>query len=231
MTLAGHLIELRRRLIIAVSAICAMGVIAFVFYPQLLNFLLHPYCAAYPKHCKLYASGPLVGLSLRFKIATFGGVLLASPVVLWELWRFITPGLKPGEKRYAVPFIVASIVLFISGCALAYYSFEHALIFLHNIGGPLIPIYMPNDYLNLLLLMMFLFGLTFLFPVLLVSLELARVISPNQLLGFWRWAIILITVAAALFTPSGDPISMLLLMTPLIIFYFAAILVGKLLGR
>jgi sec-independent protein translocase protein TatC len=81
------------------------------------------------------------------------------------------------------------------------------------------------------MLMMFLFGLTFLFPVVLVSLELAGVVKPAQLLSSWRWAVIGITGAAAVFTPSGDPISMLLLMGPLIVFYFAAILVGKLLGR
>jgi sec-independent protein translocase protein TatC len=139
--------------------------------------------------------------------------------------------LKSNEKRYAIPFIISSIVLFLAGCALAYYSFQHALIFLHNIGGPLIAFYQANQYLNLLMLMMFLFGMTFLFPVLLVSLELAGVVKPAQLLSSWRWAVIGITTAAAVFTPSGDPISMLLLMGPLIFFYFAAILVGKILGR
>jgi sec-independent protein translocase protein TatC len=231
MTLAGHLLELRRRLIVAVTAICLMGVLAFLAYDQLLSFLKHPYCVAYPKHCDLYVTGPLVGLSLRFKIAAFGGLLLASPVVLWELWRFITPGLKSNEKRYAIPFIISAIVLFLGGCALAYYSYEHALIFLHNIGGPLIPIYSPDQYINLLLLMMFLFGITFLFPVVLVSLELAGVVTPAALLRSWRWAVIIITVAAAVFTPTGDPISMLLLMAPLIVFYFVAILIGKLFGR
>lgn len=231
MTLGEHLIELRRRLIIAVAAVCVMGVVAFALYPQILNFMLHPYCAAYPHHCSLVALGPLDGLSLRFKMAVFGGLILASPVVLWELWRFITPGLKSNEKRYAIPFIISSIVLFLAGCALAYYSFQHALIFLHNIGGPLIAFYQANQYLNLLMLMMFLFGMTFLFPVLLVSLELAGVVKPAQLLSSWRWAVIGITTAAAVFTPSGDPISMLLLMGPLIFFYFAAILVGKILGR
>jgi sec-independent protein translocase protein TatC len=232
MTFAEHLVELRRRLIIAVVAVLAMSVVAFVFYPQMLKFLQRPYCESFPKHCSFYIQDPLDGLSLRFKMATFGGLLLASPIVLWELWRFITPGLKANEKRYAIPFIVSSIVLFLAGCAVAYFSFEHALVFLTQIGGPsLTAFYDPSKYIRLILLMMVLFGLTFLFPVLLVSLELAGVVTPAQLLKAWRWAVLGITISAAVFTPSGDPISMLAMMVPLIVFYFAAIGLGKLFGR
>lgn len=233
MTLAGHLAELRRRLLIATGAVLVGAVVGFVLYAHLLAFLVHPYCAAFPKrHCQLIALSPLTGLSLRTKIAFFGGFVLASPVVLWELWRFITPGLKHTERRYALWFVGTSVLLFLVGCGLAYYSFEHALIFLRYIGGSSItPFYDPNQYLSLLLLVMFLYGVTFLFPVLLVSLELAGVVSSATLLRHWRLTIMGITIASAVFTPTGDPLSMLLLMIPLIIFYFVAIFVGRLLGK
>jgi sec-independent protein translocase protein TatC len=232
MTLAGHLVELRQRVIVAVLAISVMALVGWFLYPQILNLLKRPYCLAYPNHCDLYVTAPLDGLALRFKIAGFSGLVLASPVVLWELWRFITPGLKPTEKRYAIPFIVSSIVLFLAGAALAYFSFEHALIFLKDIGGPsLITIYNPNQYLSLIILVMVLFGVTFEFPVLLVALEFARVVTSRQLLGWWRWAVIAIAVVAAVFTPSGDPISMLVMMVPLVFFYFAAIAIGRIAGR
>jgi len=232
MTLAGHLVELRRRLLVAVGAVAAMSVIAFVFYPQMLHFLQRPYCEAFPRHCGLFITDPLGGLSLRFKMAMFGGLILASPIVLWELWRFITPGLKPTEKRYAIPFIVTSIVLFLAGCALAYFTYEHALVFLKQIGGPsLVTIYDPNKYLNLILLLMIGFGLTFEFPVILVSLQLARVVTSEQLLRHWRWAIFAITVVAAFFTPTGDPVTIVSLMAVLWFFYFASILIGKLFRR
>jgi sec-independent protein translocase protein TatC len=232
MTLAGHLAELRRRLLIAVATVLVAAVAGFALYAHLLSFLQHPYCTAFPHSCKFYVTSPLSGLSLRFKIATFGGLVIGSPVILWELWRFITPGLKHKERRYAVSFVLASVVLFLLGCSLAYFSFEHALIFLRNIGGPsLKPIYDPNQYLSLMLLVMFLYGITFIFPVLLVSLEMAEVVSSATLLKHWRIAVMVITVAAALFTPTGDPISMLLLMIPLIVFYFAAIFVGRLLRK
>jgi sec-independent protein translocase protein TatC len=232
MTLAGHLTELRRRLLIAVASVLVAAVAGFALYSHLLAFLVHPYCTAFHHDCKLYATSPLTGITLRFKIATFGGFVLASPIVLWELWRFITPGLKHKERRYALSFVLASVTLFLLGCALAYYSFEHALIFLRDIGGPTIkPIYDPNQYLSLMLLVMFLYGVTFIFPVLLVSLELVGVVASATLLKHWRIAVMVITLAAAIFTPTGDPLSMLLLMIPLIVFYFASILVGRLLGK
>lgn len=232
MTLTGHLMELRRRVIICVIALAITGTLAFVFYPHLLSFMQHPYCVAYPKNCNFYVTAPLDGLSLRVKLATFGGLLLASPIILWEFWRFITPGLKPNEKRYAIPFIISTITLFLAGCALAYISFAHALKFLIAIGGPSLKyIISPNQYLSLILLLMVMYGIAFIFPVLLVSLEVAGVVRPTQLLKWWRPAVIIITILAAVFTPTGDPLSMLLLMIPLIAFYFGAIGVGKLLGK
>jgi len=232
MTLTEHLTELRRRLLVGVVGFLIAAVVAFLAYNQILAFLKGPYCHANHGHCALYVTSPLDGLSLRIKIAAFGGLVLASPILLFELWRFITPGLKRNEKRYAIPFVVSSVVLFLCGVAVAYVSFSHALVFLGSIGGPgLQEIYNPNQYLSLIIWMMIIFGLTFEFPVLLVSLELARVVTPAQLLGWWRWAIISITVASAVFTPSGDPLSMLALAVPLVAFYFMAIGIGKLARR
>ena len=231
MTLAEHLAELRRRLIVAVVAFCAAGTVAFVVYPHLLHFLQSPYCHV-TAHCQLYVTGPLDGLSLRVKLAAYGGLFLASPVILWELWRFITPGLHTNEKRYAIPFVACSVVLFSSGVVLAYYTFPHALSFLAHVGGPTLQqIYDPNRYLGLIVALMAVFGITFEFPVVLVSLELAGVLTPARLASWRRWAIVLIVVVAAVITPSGDPFSMLALAVPLYGFYELSILIGKLLRR
>ncbi len=229
MTLVEHLQELRRRIILSVLAVAAMTVVAFMLYGPILHFLEAPYCRTFPKHCKLYVTSPLDGLSLRMKIATYGGILLSLPVLLWHLWRFITPGLKRNEKRYAVPFIVSSTVLFAFGGAVAYAAFPHALAFLRQIGGSsLQPIYTPSSYLNLILVLIVAFGLTFELPVLLVSLEVAGVVKPAQLASWRRWAILLITIAAAVFVPSGDPVSILAMAVPLYVFYETSIVVGKL---
>jgi sec-independent protein translocase protein TatC len=232
MTLTEHLGELRRRLMIIVGSFIVAAIVAAIVYEPILHFLLRPLCSINRGNCRLYVTSPLDGLTLRIKMAAFGGLLLASPIILFQIWRFITPGLRASEKRYAVPFVVASIVLFVLGCALAYEILPHTLGFLKSVGGPdLTTIYNPNSYLSLILLMMALFGATFEFPVVLISLELARVVTPAKLLSWWRWAVIAITAVAAVFTPSSDPFSMLALAVPLVVFYFLSILVGKLCGR
>ena len=232
MTLVEHLTELRTRVLISALAFVIAATAAFLVYPWILSFLKHPYCQVSPQRCGFYITGPLDGLALRIKIAAYGGLFLASPVLLWELWRFITPGLNPKEKRYAVPFIVASIILFALGCLVAYVTFPHALNFLDHIGGPsLTEILDPTKYLSLIVLMMTIFGLTFEFPVLLVSLELAGVLSPKQLSSLRRWAIVLIVVVAGVITPSSDPFSMMALAIPLYLFYEFSIVIGKIINR
>ncbi len=232
MTLAEHLAELRRRLIASVVAFAVGATVAAVFYNRMLSFLQRPYCKESPHNCQFFVTAPLDPLTLRVEMAAFGGLILASPYILWQVWRFITPGLRSNEKRYAIPFVTAAVVLFCAGCATAYLIFPHALAFLKAVGGPhLYQLLSPTSYLSLVMWMMFLFGLAYLFPVVLVALELVRVVSPAQLLHWWRWSVIGITAAAAIFTPSSDPFSMLALAVPLVAFYFAAIGIGKLLGR
>lgn len=230
MTLAEHLTELRRRLIISIAAIFVGGAVAFGFYPQILSFLQHPYCQAVTRghSCNLYVTGPLDGFSIRLKVAGYGGVFLSSPVLLWQLWRFITPGLNPKEKRYAVPFVISSIVLFACGAAVAFLTFPHALKFLISVGGPTLQeIYAPDKYLSLIILLMVAFGVAFEFPVLLVSLELANVLSTAVLKAWRRRAIVIIFVVSAVITPSSDPFSMLALAIPMCVFYEASILIGR----
>ncbi|MHB8438199.1 MAG: twin-arginine translocase subunit TatC [Acidimicrobiales bacterium] len=231
MTIGQHLTELRRRLVISVLALFVAGVIAFVLYPTILHLLDAPYCRITPR-CQLYVTGPLDGLSLRVKIATYGAFLLASPVLLWQLWRFITPALHRHEKQYAVPFLLASLVFFLGGVMLAYTTFPHALRFLGAIGGPsLHQLYGPNEYLGLVLAVMAVFGITFEFPVVLVALEIAGAVSPKRLARVRRWAIVLIVTVATVITPSGDPFSMLALAVPLYLFYELSIIAGRLLCR
>jgi len=232
MTLTEHLTELRRRVIVSAAAFLVMAVVAWVAYNWILGVLRHPYCQAEPAHCGFYITGPLDGLTLRVKIAAYGGIFLSSPIWLWEFWRFITPGLNPKEKKYAIPFIVATIGLFTLGAAVAFLIFPHALQWLNNIGGPsLSEILDPIKYLNLIILLMVAFGVTFEFPVLLVSLELAHVITPQKLSSWRRWAIIGIVVLAGVITPSSDPFSMLAMAIPLYIFYELSIVIGKIVLR
>jgi sec-independent protein translocase protein TatC len=232
MTLTEHLTELRSRVLVCAVTFLITGTAAFLLYPWILSFLSHPYCQVSPHHCGFYITGPLDGLALRVKIAAYGGLAMAAPVLLWEFWRFVTPGLNRNEKRYAVPFIIASIFLFSLGCLVAYVTFPHALAWLKSIGGPsLTQILDPTKYLSLIVLLMTVFGLTFEFPVVLVSLEVAGVLTPKKLSSWRRWAIVLIVVVAGVVTPSSDPFSMMALAIPMYIFYEVSIVIGRILGR
>src|SRR5665213_3591327 len=111
MTLAEHLAELRRRFLVISVAVLVFAILGFMFYPHILKILQNPYCSAVPGHCKFLVTNPLDGLTLRVKIAFFSGFIVSSPIILWQTWRFITPGLKARERRYIIPFVACSLSL------------------------------------------------------------------------------------------------------------------------
>lgn len=234
MTLVEHLTELRRRLFISLAAIAIGAVFAFVVYDRILDFLLEPYCEILPagEPCTLFIQDPLEGFSTRLRVSGYSGLMLALPVVLWQLWRFITPGLHPKEKRYAVPFVFASLILFTLGAALAYITFPRALSFLGSVGGTNFEeIYSPAKYLRLILLMLFAFGLSFEFPVVLLALQMIGAVSSRRLRSWRRQAAVIIVVFAAVLTPSQDPYTLLAMSGPMYLFYEASILIGRLLKK
>ena len=234
MSLVEHLTELRRRLVISAVAIGAGAIVAFVFYDQILDFLITPYCDTLPAggKCTLFITDPLEGFATRLKVATWGGFLLSSPVVLYQLWRFITPGLNPNEKRYAIPFVGSSVILFCLGALLARLTFPKALDFLLAVGGEdLEAILSPSKYLRLVILVALAFGVAFLFPVLLVFLQLANVLSSRRLASWRRQALVGIFVVAAVITPSQDPYSLFAMAGPMYLFYEISIIIGRILKK
>ena len=231
MSLVAHLTELRRRLIISAIAIALGACVGFVLYSPILGFLSGPYHAITHGQ-KLIVTDPLEAFTTRLKIAAWSGLFFASPVVLWQLWRFITPGLHPKEKRYAIPFIVASILLFLMGAAVALLTLKPALQFLQSVGGHnLSTYYRAGPYLSLVMLMIVAFGVAFEFPILLVSLELAGVVPSTRLRKWRRPALVVIVAVAAVITPSQDPYSLFAMAIPMYIFYEGSILVGRILKK
>lgn len=230
MSLQEHLAELRRRLVITVIAVAAMGAIAFALYDQVLAFLTEPYCEIVPKgkSCELIITAPLEGFAARMKVAGYGGLFLASPVVLWQVWRFITPGLHPKEKRYAVPFVAVSAVLFLAGAALALATFPKALEFVVGIAGDRVTtLFSPEKYITFMLRVILGFGIAFEFPIVLLFLQLAGIVSSRRLLRAWRSAIVIVFAVAAVITPSQDPWTLLAMAIPMTLFYFGAIAIGR----
>lgn len=233
MTFVEHLAELRSRLIRSLVAVAAGMVVGFAAYDRILDAVTAPYCDVVgADSCGLLVLDPLEGFRVRFMIAGYTGVALAMPVILWQVWRFVTPGLYPRERRLAVPFVVSALMLFALGAVLAFFTIPRALEFLIDIGGPdLTPAFRPREYVSFVTFMMIAFGVGFEFPVLLVFLQLIGVLGPRQLRRFRRYAIVIVAVLVAVITPSGDPISMLSLSVPLWIFYEVAIVIGRVIER
>jgi sec-independent protein translocase protein TatC len=233
MTLWEHLAELRRRVAIcAVVFILAIG-LTYVAYNWILRLLLRPMCMADPKAaCALYVTSPIDAFTVRLNIAGYSALAMTSPVILWHLWRFVTPGLKANERRFALPFVAAAALLFCLGGFVAITTFPHALAFLQAAGGPSIrEIYSPNRYLSLVLLLITIFGMAFEMPVVLVGLELGGVVRSQQLAHWRRIAFVAVIAIAAVITPSSDPFSMLALAVPLALFYEGSIQIGRIFGK
>jgi sec-independent protein translocase protein TatC len=231
MTLVEHLTELRKRLIISVVAVGIGMLVVFIFYDPIFDFLVSPYCAT-SDDCRLLQTDPLEGFGVRMRVAGYGGIALAMPVILWQLWRFVAPGLYANEKRYAIPFVASAVTLFVLGAGIAYATMPMALEFLADIGGDnLEQFYSPNRYFRLVTYMMLAFGIGFEFPILLLFLIMAGVLEVDTLRRGRRMAFVIITVVVALITPSGDPYSMLALSLPMILFYEIALRIGSLIEK
>lgn len=233
MTLIEHLAELRTRIIRSVLAVGIGMIIILAFYDQVLEFMREPYdqlCRDNPGKlkCELFSLGPLEGLSTRLSISTYGGMILAMPVLLWQIWRFVVPALHAKEKKYAIPFIISSVVLFLLGATVAYFTLTPALDFLISWSGEGVQAnFQVSKYISLFGLMVAAFGITFEFPVLLVFLQLVGVLTPQALARQWRYAVVVIFVIAAVVTPSGDPYSMMAMALPMTLFYIISIIIGR----
>jgi sec-independent protein translocase protein TatC len=233
MSLTQHLTELRTRIFRSALAIVVVSIAAYVLYDYVQSWLLHYYRdAVNDKTKKFVFLGPLDGLGVRLTVSSYIGLFGASPVWIWQGWRFIAPGLKPAEKRYAIPFILSSVALFLSGGAMALWTLPPGLDFLVAAAGPgSDPLFTTNDFVSLVTLVVVAFGFAFLFPVVLVFLQLIGAVTPKRLLKGWRYAIVIIFVIAAVITPSQDPFTLFGMAGPMVVFYFGAIGIGKLLKK
>jgi len=240
MTLMEHLTELRERIIKSVIAVGIGGVLCLIFSDRIIDIIVQPYCNALPAddpdrlvtqaNCALVQTEPLEGFSLILTVAAYGGIAIAIPVILWQAWQFIVPGLYPHEKRFAVPFVFFGVVLFFFGGGLAFWSIPRALQFLLDIGD-FEPLLRPQPYVTFVVKMVVAFGAGFQFPLVLILLQMIGVVEARQLRAGRRYAIVGIVVLVAILTPSGDPWTLAILSVPMYIFYEIAIVFGWLRSR
>lgn len=185
-------------------------------------------------HQALVYFSPAGGVMLRLQVSLFLGTLVASPIIIWQIWWFVAPGLHMHERRIAVPLIFATSLFFLMGVSVSFYSLPIFLDILQSFSGPSTVIeYLPNgsDLLSFLLWISIAFGLVFELPVVLYVLGMLKIISSGWL---WRkrvWWLVGLLLLANFMTPGVDPITPLIVAVPLVIFYFGAMLVLKISGR
>lgn len=229
MSLADHLRELRNRVVKSALAIVPAAVLAYLFYKPILTRITEPVCQLHvagtgSTQCSaLVIAGVVAPFSLALKIALYGGIIIASPVWLWQLWAFVAPGLHRHERRYSMAFVGAGVPFFLAGAAVAYWAIPRALDFVQGFVIAQASVQIPIDeYLSFFLRMVLLFGLAFEFPLVLMLLNVAGVLSGRRIRSWWRVMVFLIFLFAAIATPTGDPWTMCILAAPLCVLYVVA---------
>jgi sec-independent protein translocase protein TatC len=242
MTLVDHLYELRYRLGVALVAVVIGGAFGFWWFshswlgiPELGGIMTRPYCQLPAElrfspngKCQLLQTKPFEAFTLQLKVGVSAGAVLLSPVWLYQIWAFITPGLYQKERRLAGTFVVLASVLFIAGAVLAYFVVPAGLGFMASFGGGSFFMALSGgDYINFVLLLLVIFGVSFELPLVVVMLNRAGLVSYERLKSWWRGIVFALFVFAAVATPGGDPFSMLALALTLSALFGGALVVCR----
>ena len=229
MPLTEHLRELRIRLIRSIIAFLLASGVSFYFSRYVFEFLKSPVVKSYPE-VELITLSPTEPLFILIKISLAVGLILASPVILFEIWRFVEPALYPNEKKLFVPLLLSSIILFAMGAAFAFaVVLPMALKFLLGLGFSQLtatPYLSVNLYISFVLKMLVAFGIAFEMPIFLFMLQRAGLVTDKQLKKFRRYFIVVAFLVGALIAP--DVSTQVLMAVPLLVLYEVSILLGKL---
>jgi len=241
MTLIAHLRELRNRVAKALLALLVATAVAFWWYQHGLgDFIRAPYCNL-PANlrygdtdtgCGLLITDVFAGVFIRLKISLLAGAVLSAPIWLYQLWAFITPGLKRNEKRYGIAFVVVSTGLFALGAVLAYISLSAGLRLLLGLAGDGVVVALTaQDYIGFVISLLVAFGVSFEVPLIAIALNLVGILSYAALKKSRRWIFFLTIVFAAFITPTQDPFTMLLMAGPMIVLFELAIQIARVVDK
>ncbi len=232
MSFFDHLVELRKRLISSLAAVGVGMVLGLLVAKHFINYIIEPMQTALrANHLddKLYYTNPAGYISLVINLGLYLGIVIAMPWVLYQVWLFVAPGLYKHERRAVASFIGSSMFLFLCGIAFGYFvMLPQVLTFVVGFAndGPIKPLISINEYFSLILLVLIGLGIIFEMPVVIFILSLFGIVTPKFLLRNFRYALLLITVAAAIVTPTPDATTMLIFMAPMVVLYFIGVLVS-----
>ena len=230
-----HLRELRKRLGRALIGVAVGMILVGWFVERIFHWLMDPVLASLPeKQRALYYTSYIEPLMVYLKVALYGGIFVAVPWVLYQLWQFIAPGLYRREKRVVVPFLLCGTVLFYAGAAFCYFlimpaAFPAMAAFATD--SSLAPVLTMSEQLSLVLGMLLGFGIVFELPVVIAFLSMIGVVSWRTLAKYRRIAIVVNTTIAAIFTPTGDPLNLAFMAVPMILFYEIGIIAARIVGK
>ena len=229
MPLREHLGELRSRLVKSLAAIAVGMVVAWFYYDEIFAAIRSPFddvmaqAEADGRDMTLAFTGVADPFVMQLKVTGVAGILLASPVWLYQLWRFVTPGLHGNERRWALGFAVVATPMFVGGAYLAYTVMPRGLEILLGFTPENIDNIISVDrYLSFFLRMMLVFGLGFMLPLLVIGLNFAGALTAKRLWSWWRWIVLGVVVFAAVATPTGDPFNLALLAVPMLVLMLLA---------
>jgi sec-independent protein translocase protein TatC len=235
MPLMDHLRELRNRVLLAASGLAVGAVVGWFVYNPLFEALQRPILNLAKQRSSqvvINFSGVATSLDMQIKVALFAGVILSSPWWIYQLWAFIAPGLSRRERRYTLAFVAAGVPLFLGGAWVAWWLLPKAVAVLTGFTPQgAANIIDAQTYLGFVMRMVLAFGVAFLLPVVMVGLTLAGMVRARVWLAGWRWAVLLSALFAAMATPTGDALSMFVLMGPMVVLYFTAVGVGAVIDR
>lgn len=230
MSLFAHLNELRVRLTWAVGALVICTIIGFAVAEPLLEYLMIPYVVSVPDgQAALQTLRPTEGIETYFKVALLFGAILSMPIMLYQLWLFISPGLTKRERRYVYIFIPSALALFLIGILFAWFILVPAAVnFLANfMQGVFRTEWTGQDYISFVVRMLFWLGVSFEMPIIMYFLARLGIVTAAVLRENWRYAVVGVAVLAAIITPSIDPVTMMLTMAPLLVLYVMSIFLAK----
>jgi sec-independent protein translocase protein TatC len=223
MSLMDHLEELRKRLIWSLLALSVAFFPCWGYREEIVAFLSRPLRADHPE-LKLAFLGIVDPFILYFKVAGLAAVFLASPVILYQLWLFVAPGLYRKEKMYAIPFITSATFFFVAGGAFGYYvAFPSAVQFLLEMGKQFAPVITIERYFSFLITVILGLGLMFELPIVVLILAAIGVVTPQFLLRQWRYAVVIIFIISAIITPTPDIVNLCIFAMPACALYFLGI--------
>ena len=212
-----HLEEFRWRVVKSAIVLVITSAVAFIFRDWILDILVQPY-RDLGGESELIALKPTEAFGSAMRLAFFGGLMLSSPVLLYQVWGFINPALSKRERRWTIPIVTALVVLFVGGAIFAYWVLPRGLEFFASVLDVKFQLQI-TEYLKFVTLFLLVFGLSFEFPVFLYAAAAAGVVSSQKLAESRRWAVTIIVIVAAVVTPTGDPYTLLLLSGPLYLLY------------